>query len=585
MKKNIQKLYGKSKGITLIAIIITIIILLILAGVAISTLTGENGLLNRIKIAKERHNQSETEEKLKLKIMELQTNIIQKEDRQAILDDLDNWTNLESEYYDSEILSIEDSESSNNKLVNIDSYIFEIDENFNIIGIKNEDVTLKTETTYLINSKDGDTMQITVKIKNKSGIEKVITPEGREITPKVDKTQIGIDYKIISGNDYIFKVKVSGSEEIKSYELKADINAKPEIQQNDSYAYPLITKYGVEISKNVEIDYGDNINNYYSIDNGETWNKYDESFVIVKECNIIAKSVIEGEITREDRKEIKFNLAGNLLGPEAYDGNEDTFFETGYAQTYYMNISKETWNNSLAFIGEGYNGIWFLDSSGKTLYFTDYFSTKDNTFNIPENTTQIKIYSNWSKIYRIGIKNEPTLNVTQRYPDLAIEVKQKTKSYNLASIEYFSTSVKKLYKIDDDEWKIYNGETIKLEVGKTIYAKGIDKFNNETLISTYISKINDNTVDFNAYDGNNDTFFQSKGGQTLYMDVGESVWNKKLIYNSDGYHQIWFLNNNEEVLYYPGDFSTSSHIFTIPENCTKIKIYSNGGKIYEMSIE
>lgn len=585
MKKNVQELYGKSKGITLIALIITIIILVILAGVTISTLTGENGLLNRIKIAKERHNQSEAEEKLKLKIMELQTNIIQKEDRQAILEDLYNWTNLESEYYDSEILSIEDSDNSNNKLINIDSYIFEIDENFNIIGIKNEDVTLKTETTYLINSKDGDTMQITVKIKNKSGIEKVITPEGREITPQVDKTQIGIDYKIISGNDYIFKVKVSGSEEIKSYELKADTNAKPEIQQNDSYAYPLITKYGIEISKNVEIDYGDNINNYYSIDNGETWNKYDESFAIVKECNIIAKSVIEGEITREDRKEIKFNLAGNLLGPEAYDGNEDTFFETGYAQTYYMNISKETWNNPLAFIGEGYNGIWFLDSSGKTLYFTDYFSTKDNTFNIPENTTQIKIYSNWSKIYRIGIKNEPTLNVTQRYPDLAIEVKQKTKSYNLASIEYFSTSVKKLYKIDDDEWKIYNGETIKLEVGKTIYAKGIDKFNNETQTSTYTSKINDNTVDFNAYDGNNDTFFQAKDTQTLYMDVGDGIWNKKLVYNSDGYHQIWFLNSNGEILYYPGDFSTPSHIFTIPENCTKIKIYSNGGKIYEMSIE
>ena len=54
MKKNIQKLYGKSKGITLIALIITIIILLILAGVTISTLTGEKGLLNRIKIAKER---------------------------------------------------------------------------------------------------------------------------------------------------------------------------------------------------------------------------------------------------------------------------------------------------------------------------------------------------------------------------------------------------------------------------------------------------------------------------------------------------------------------------------------------------
>ena len=37
----------KNKGITLIALIITIIVLLILAGVTIATLTGENGILTK----------------------------------------------------------------------------------------------------------------------------------------------------------------------------------------------------------------------------------------------------------------------------------------------------------------------------------------------------------------------------------------------------------------------------------------------------------------------------------------------------------------------------------------------------------
>lgn len=37
----------KQEGITLIALVITIIVLLILAGVTIAMLTGENGLLNR----------------------------------------------------------------------------------------------------------------------------------------------------------------------------------------------------------------------------------------------------------------------------------------------------------------------------------------------------------------------------------------------------------------------------------------------------------------------------------------------------------------------------------------------------------
>lgn len=42
----------EQKGITLVALVITIIILLILAGISIATLGGDNGLFNRAKQAK-----------------------------------------------------------------------------------------------------------------------------------------------------------------------------------------------------------------------------------------------------------------------------------------------------------------------------------------------------------------------------------------------------------------------------------------------------------------------------------------------------------------------------------------------------
>ena len=51
--KNIIISKNKNAGITLIALVITIIVLLILAGVTIASLTGENGLLERAKKAKE----------------------------------------------------------------------------------------------------------------------------------------------------------------------------------------------------------------------------------------------------------------------------------------------------------------------------------------------------------------------------------------------------------------------------------------------------------------------------------------------------------------------------------------------------
>ena len=56
----------KNKGITLIALVITIIILLILAGVAISSLTGENGLLKKIQKASEENSEGTAKEKLEL---------------------------------------------------------------------------------------------------------------------------------------------------------------------------------------------------------------------------------------------------------------------------------------------------------------------------------------------------------------------------------------------------------------------------------------------------------------------------------------------------------------------------------------
>ena len=52
IKEEIKKKFS-NKGITLIALVITIIVLLILAGVTIATLTGDNGILNQAENAKE----------------------------------------------------------------------------------------------------------------------------------------------------------------------------------------------------------------------------------------------------------------------------------------------------------------------------------------------------------------------------------------------------------------------------------------------------------------------------------------------------------------------------------------------------
>ena len=59
----------KEKGITLIALVITIIVLLILAGVSISMLTGDNGILTQAQRAKEMTEASSEEEYIQLLVI------------------------------------------------------------------------------------------------------------------------------------------------------------------------------------------------------------------------------------------------------------------------------------------------------------------------------------------------------------------------------------------------------------------------------------------------------------------------------------------------------------------------------------
>ena len=64
-QKNSKKVYNKSdRAITLIALIVTIVILIILAGVLINISLGNNGLFNKAKTAKEMYtNAQDYEEK------------------------------------------------------------------------------------------------------------------------------------------------------------------------------------------------------------------------------------------------------------------------------------------------------------------------------------------------------------------------------------------------------------------------------------------------------------------------------------------------------------------------------------------
>ena len=71
MEKTNEKL-RKDKGITLIALVITIIVLLILAGVSIAMLTGQNGIFTQAQNAKEKTDDAQEKEKIQLAVVSSQ---------------------------------------------------------------------------------------------------------------------------------------------------------------------------------------------------------------------------------------------------------------------------------------------------------------------------------------------------------------------------------------------------------------------------------------------------------------------------------------------------------------------------------
>ena len=128
----------KNKGITLIALVITIIILLILAGISILMLTGQNGILNRAQEAKVKNEKSQAQEEVTIALNYLQIEnetssaTLTQENKRKILED-----ELKKSAKDSTVII-----SGNGYKVNHRKYDFYIDDNLKLIkGEKEFDTT------------------------------------------------------------------------------------------------------------------------------------------------------------------------------------------------------------------------------------------------------------------------------------------------------------------------------------------------------------------------------------------------------------------------------------------------------------
>ena len=143
IKRTIDKIKKQQKGITLIALVVTIIILLILAGVSIAMLTGNNGVLTQAKSAKENTRVGEVQEKVKLAAQAALTanlgNGIEKEKFQEELNNM---------FTQGEQVGLEYDETNKKYTVTVDKYEVEVS-NMGAVGEAKEAVIqAKLTLTY-----------------------------------------------------------------------------------------------------------------------------------------------------------------------------------------------------------------------------------------------------------------------------------------------------------------------------------------------------------------------------------------------------------------------------------------------------
>ena len=177
-----------------------IIILLVLAGVVIATLGGENGLIARAKQAKQAQIESDMKEQLILAMQDLQIEKL----GDATLDDItQEW--IDSKIKDYECTVKDDLSVSGKKVTMEKGGIigkFLIDERLNITEIEENGSGAKLE--YEVISRDGEKVTILLTITDKeNGLQQVEFPDGNiiycngnEEFAKDYEVQLGVECKV-----------------------------------------------------------------------------------------------------------------------------------------------------------------------------------------------------------------------------------------------------------------------------------------------------------------------------------------------------------------------------------------------------
>ena len=336
MKQKFKKMAKERRGVTLIALVITIIVLLILAGVTIAMLTGDNGIISKAMQAKNKTEEARKTEEAGLKKIE---NYINGKSAEAgvVIQDLKS---IKSDGTEGEVIGKKISDGAGG--------VVPVPEGFYYVG-----GTVKSGAV-ISDSKDDE---------NKF--------KGQEV--------VGTN---LSGNQFVF-IPVNG-EDLK-YEQDHTYDGKHE------YAYTSALSGWTDVSDSWSDDSGEqaSVKNYGGFFIGRYEAGYPDE---IKEGTIVNfKNSATGKVPVSKAGIASWNLVSQIVAKSA----SESMYNTDDSKVKSKLVDSYAWDTTCKWLKN--SGIIKDDSAGK-VSSTSYGNYYDSTFTIPKGTLYAKhLYLNKKK--------------------------------------------------------------------------------------------------------------------------------------------------------------------------------------------
>ena len=260
-----MKSKARNRGITLITLIITVVVMLILAGVAIAQFTGGDGIFSRVTDATREYKKQSMLEAVDLAKAYLEMEKTYKNEPITITDVIDKVKEISSINDEDYIITIDDEEQSATIIDKQTGVVIDIwiDENgeIQVEGSIVDDIenVVKPTITYTLDPPAGtygEAVKITITAtEEKNGIVRMVLPDNSEIIYNNEKT-VTREYTVTENGTYKFTVEGANGRETTKYVKVDNIMSASEIVMEVQNTNPTNQNVSIKITYDENVKSG-----------------------------------------------------------------------------------------------------------------------------------------------------------------------------------------------------------------------------------------------------------------------------------------------------------------------------------------